>query len=70
MNYEIYNKNVLNIYDTKIADKTGFWSEGYNFNEIITNTFVRNYVRMFFIMAHVLFYYMFRPTWAIFRYLV
>jgi hypothetical protein len=33
-----------------------------NINEIITITFVRNYVRVPFIMAHVVFYYMFRST--------
>jgi hypothetical protein len=44
--------------------------EGSYLGEIITNTFFRNYVRVSFIMAHVVFYYMFRSTWAIFKYLV
>jgi hypothetical protein len=39
------------------------------FLEKIKNTLVRNYVCVTFILARVvLSYYMFRPTWAIFRY--
>jgi hypothetical protein len=63
-----YSLNARNSYHTCLLSWKTF--KYFLTSEIIANAFVRNYVRVSFIMARVLFYYMFRPTWAIFRYLV